>query len=760
MEIANPFTRNRRRERERYWVILSILALAILFGFLEGWFLELRADLPFLGNILLFGLINLNVILLLLLTFLVLRNVAKLIFERKRDILGNRLKTRLVIAFVGLTFIPTLPLFWLATHLMFSSLDSWFSHQVEQSLEQSVALGKDYLEQEGRNLVQDAGSVSGELADLEADGRSLSQSSDVHDEEQDRVDLETEPKGLMGDVLDSILLQYRLDAMLLFDRESSLLWQVKSNQLADTNVRNSVESLIEKDLSSLQVRTLKLSGKQEGLAASVVFPPPDRPPRELAGRLVVIRLLPTPIKEKIATISSGYDDYLQLKLMNNPIRLSHFITFAIVTVLAIFAGIWFGFFLAKSITGPLHALLAATQRVAGGHLDVHLDSERPDEMGQLVTSFNKMVRDLREGREKLNQAYGALQLTNAELEEQRRYMEIVLGNIAAGVVSVDAGGRIMTINRSAEETLGLDATQDRGRLYSELLLPAQMDIVKTFVDAYRISRQTHLEQQVQVMMGSRPMVLLVKASVLLDEKGDYMGVVLVFDDLTDLERAQRMSAWREVARRIAHEIKNPITPIQLCAQRLRRKYLERLGSEGEILDECTRTIVQQVDQMKHLVNEFSRFARLPNAQLSPRDLGALVDDAMSLYRHTHSKISFVLERCPDLPLLQLDEGQIKQVIINLLENAIQALDDGGGTISIRLFHDPILRIARLECADTGHGLSPEDKLRMFEPYYSTREKGTGLGLAIVANIVADHHGFVRVRDNVPKGTVVVIELPA
>jgi two-component system nitrogen regulation sensor histidine kinase NtrY len=256
------------------------------------------------------------------------------------------------------------------------------------------------------------------------------------------------------------------------------------------------------------------------------------------------------------------------------------------------------------------------------------------------------------------------------------------------------------------------------------------------------------------------MVLLIKASVLRDEKDQYMGVVVVVDDLTDLEKAQRMAAWREVARRIAHEIKNPLTPIQLSAQRLRRKYSSMLEENDSVLDECTSTIVHQVDHMKHLVNEFSRFARLPRAQPSACNLVAIVEEGMALYKHTCSHISFTLENHDELPTLQLDRDQFKQVMNNLLDNAVHAVGNETGGVAVRLYYEPVLKIVRLECADTGHGLSPEDKLRMFEPYYSKKEKGTGLGLAIVASIIADHNGFVRVRDNSPRGTVIVIELPA
>jgi len=309
-----------------------------------------------------------------------------------------------------------------------------------------------------------------------------------------------------------------------------------------------------------------------------------------------------------------------------------------------------------------------------------------------MTSFNKMVRDLRESREKLATAYIALQQNHEELEDRRRYMEIVLKNIGAGVVSIDATGRIMTINKSAETTFGLHAEDVRGQHYSRLLQTPHMDVVKSFRDTYQTSRQLHLEDQVRIMIGNRPMVLLVKVSILRDERDQYMGVVVVVDDLTDLEKAQRMAAWREVARRIAHEIKNPLTPIQLCAQRLRRRYADLLQEEGSILDECTGTIVRQVEQMKRLVNEFSKFARLPRVQLIPCDLASIVDESLALYRHTYSQVAFTLERDCELPRLMLDKDQFKQVMLNLLDNALHALNGEPGAIQIRLSYDPSCRL--------------------------------------------------------------------
>ena len=738
MNSPDPPHVNRYRRKERFWLV-TVLLLVVIFGFLGGWFFEFQSDLSLLNNILLFGLINLNVILLLLLAYLVLRNIVKLIFERKRNILGHKLRTRLVIAFMGLCLIPTLPLFWIATQFISFSLEYWFSHQVEQSLEQSVELGKDYLREEKRDLALDSQLVKNELLKFFALTGLFPKNS-----EQFYLPL---------------LEQYNIDGIFLTNGSGALIWQVNSVQLSSFDIKKLPGCSPEATMSLPKVENFSLSDQREGLVSIVPVSISDGSLQMMSARLVAVRLLPSIITEKLAAITSGYEDYLQLKLLQSPLKTSNFITFSIVTLLVIFAAIWFGFFLAKNMTVPIQSLVSATQQVAEGNLNIQLKSERQDELGLLINSFNNMVQDLNESREQLDSAYLALQQHHGELEDRKKYMEIVLKNIAAGVISVDADGNIVTMNKSAEVTFGLHAEHVKGKHYASLLEPEHMDIVKSFMHLHHQSHQDYLEQQVRVALNNGPRTLLIKASVLRDEQNAYMGLVVVLDDLTDLEKAQRMAAWREVARRIAHEIKNPLTPIQLSAQRLRRRYSRLLEEQESIFDECTRTIVQQVEHMKHLVNEFSKFARLPQVQLTPCDLPTIVEESLTMYRHTYPQISLLLDIDGEFPTLLLDPVQFKQVMVNLLDNAIHALGEEQGEIEVKLLYDPILKIARLECSDTGHGISPQDKLRMFEPYYSTKEKGTGLGLTIVASIVADHSGFIRVRDNAPKGTVISIELP-
>jgi two-component system nitrogen regulation sensor histidine kinase NtrY len=252
---------------------------------------------------------------------------------------------------------------------------------------------------------------------------------------------------------------------------------------------------------------------------------------------------------------------------------------------------------------------------------------------------------------------------------------------------------------------------------------------------------------------------MVHINALKDETNRYLGTMVVFDDLTELEKAQRMAAWREVARRIAHEVKNPLTPIKLSAQRLERKYGRRIKGDNGIFSECTKTIIEQVDQIRNLVNEFSTFARLPAVKLGPCSLPAIVKESVALYKEAHPYISFQVNVGKDIPEMTLDKGQLKRVLLNLIDNAIAAIDEDGGFIMIKLNFDPETNLARLEVSDNGIGISSEDKDRLFEPYFSTKKSGMGLGLSIVNAIIEDHHGTIRAEDNTPSGTRFVIELP-
>jgi two-component system nitrogen regulation sensor histidine kinase NtrY len=299
-------------------------------------------------------------------------------------------------------------------------------------------------------------------------------------------------------------------------------------------------------------------------------------------------------------------------------------------------------------------------------------------------------------------------------------------------------------------------------MYHEVLSDDYISIVTELIEPLKKSQGIATQKQITISVDSKRLTLLGHASFLHDDNGEHMGMVVVFDDLTQLQKMQRMAAWREVARRIAHEVKNPLTPIQLSAQRLRRRYLDRLGEEGQVFDECTRIIINEVDEMKRLVNEFSAFAKMPSCMPAPGDLNKVVQDAAALYRQAHPKVSYELRLDETMPRVEIDAPQMSRAVGNLLENATTAVLEPGNTprkVSIQTSYDADVHIATLEIADTGAGIPPKAKERLFEPYFSTKKGGTGLGLVIVNRIVSDHNGFVRVRDNTPTGTIFSIELP-
>jgi two-component system nitrogen regulation sensor histidine kinase NtrY len=423
-----------------------------------------------------------------------------------------------------------------------------------------------------------------------------------------------------------------------------------------------------------------------------------------------------------------------------------------VTLLIIFSATWFGFYLARGITEPIQDLAEGTRAVAQGNLDYKIDVEADDEIGVLVDSFNRMTGDLKKSKVSLEQA-------NIDLEQRRKYMETVLRNVSAGVVAVDGDGTITTINRAAERMLGIKTEKVLNRKYEEVLKPEHMKMVKIFLADMQKSGEDITEKQVAISIKDRALTLLVTTGLLIDDDGQYMGMVVVFEDITQLQRAERVAAWREVARRIAHEIKNPLTPIQLSAQRLQRKYADRLGNDESIFTECTQTIISQVDVLKNLVNEFSRYARMPVSQRSPNDLNGVIKESVVLFQDAHKAITFDVQEDANIPRLNLDAEQIRRVMVNLLDNAVAAIGREHGRIEVKTFYDEPGRKARVDVVDNGCGVSDADKLKIFEPYYSTKRSGSGLGLAIVTSIISDHRGHVSVTDNTPKGTIVSFELP-
>ncbi len=511
------------------------------------------------------------------------------------------------------------------------------------------------------------------------------------------------------------------------------------------------------DSGEKKVRTLTETVGNGELLRTVGTVPFGAAPQEAVAHVVLGLFIPPDLSENMESISRGFDEYQQIKLLKKPIQITYYITLSIVALLVIFCAVWFGFYLAKTITIPIMELADGTRRIAEGDLTVTIDSAAADdEIGSLVLAFNKMTRDLRSSRQQLEFSANKLSEQNQEIEARRQYMEIVLKNVSAGVITLDADGMVTTFNTSAERMLNIDAGQVLEQHYQDLLVADHLQFAEDIMDRVASVRDQTLEVPMRITVNGQPRTFLVYVNALKDEQGDPLGTVMVFDDLTELEKAQRMAAWREVARRIAHEVKNPLTPIGLSAQRLKRRYSERINES--VFDECTRMIIDHVELIRNLVNEFSTFARFPTANPQPCRLVPIVEETVSLYREGHPDVHFDIDLGEDIPQMNLDRQQFKQAMINLVDNAVAAVRNHG-TIAITAAYDPILKLVRLEVADDGTGITDTDKIRLFEPNFSTKKAGMGLGLTIVNSIVTDHNGMIRVQDNLPKGAKFVIELP-
>jgi len=733
-----PRDEAKRRKRERLIIIVLVAVVGVL-TYVETKVIRFGADLPVSNTVLTFILINLNMLLLLLLIFLVLRNIVKLLYDRKRKVMGAKLRTKLVVAFASLSLIPTVLLFFFSVQFISSSVAFWFNVPVEQSLEKSLEVGRQlytHIEQNNRFFVE---RIAYQIM---------------------RRDLLNEKKSKdLNHYIQVVQRAFNLQAVEVYSSRSDRLAMGLDEDVDDLLFEPVSAGAIQREIHENSVITMTGFLPSGEMVRTLGCMPSDAGPDKALGVIAVTTIIPHSLSQDMAAITRGYEQYQQMKMVKEPIQGSHLVTLSIVALLIIFCATWFGFYLAKTLTTPIQDLAEGTRRVAEGDLNFTIETVADDEMGTLVTSFNKMTRDLRFGKEQLELSTKELKKSNIEIEQRRIYMETVLQNVSTGVVSLNTRGFFTTINKSAEKMLSLKAEKLLGRNYKKVMNTQHLEKAKEILNELDNTPGNVLGRTIQITIDNTPRTFMVHMTALKDETGRYLGTMVVFDDLTEVEKAQRMAAWREVARRIAHEVKNPLTPIKLSAQRLERKYGRRIAGDAGVFTECTKTIIDQVDQIRNLVNEFSTFARLPAVNMEPSSLLDIVREAVALYREAHPHIRFKVGIGKKIPELTLDKRQVKRVLLNLIDNAIAAID-GDGIVTIHIRYDPASKSVRMELSDNGVGISPEDKKRLFEPYFSTKKSGMGLGLSIVSAIIKDHHGTIRAEDNTPSGTKFIIEFPA
>lgn len=729
---------NRRRRTKR--IIISLACLFLLMTVFESYVLDLGVPSPFTNNLLVFALVNLNIIALVALILVILRNLVKLYFERKGKIIGSKFKTKLVLAFIGLALVPSIVLFLVASGLITSSIETWFSLQVERSLEESMAVAQTYYHSLERSTLLKAQEVAKDL--------------------ESRGGLQEGRQRELWPLVSASRERLQVDALQVFGMDG---FNIASAQDADLKLQlllgEPSADLIDKARhGSTLVVVSSLEEKQGDViraSAPVLIAGEGS---KVVGVVVATNYLPESLVNRLKGITTAFDEYKQIKVFKNPIKANYIILFLLFTLLIIFCAIWFGFYLARGITIPIQELAEATHSIAQGNLDFQIDVKADDEIGILVDSFNRMTHDLRGSKEDLEQAAKNLRVSNVELDRRRSYIETILQHIQTGVISLNQDGEITTINLAAQRLLDIQEVS-LGQPYHDTFSALGLDPFSSAVAKVEEDVRRHVSSQVQVTVGGQVLTLVINVTALRDSDNNTLGMLVVFEDLTELIKAQRAAAWQEVARRIAHEIKNPLTPIQLSAERVLKKYKSGDKDLDDILEPCIQTVIQEVKGLKRLVDEFSRFARMPEAQPVANDIHRIIEESITLYRTSHRGLTIDQNFGPDVPTIKVDSEQMKRVFTNLIENAVESMDNGG-RIAISTSYDTNLKAVRIEVADEGVGVSPEEKDKLFLPYYSTKQEGSGLGLAIVNRIIADHSGYIRIEDNVPHGTKIVIELPA
>ncbi|MDH4229102.1 MAG: ATP-binding protein [Nitrospirota bacterium] len=663
------------------------------------------------GHLWVWTLVNMNVILAVVVALLLSRNLIKWVFEG--PLLGS-LRTRLVAAFVGFSLIPAVLLFLVASELLTNSVDGWFAPRVDEAMSDAAQVAHERY----RELRDDVAADAGRVARL----------------------LPPDWREMPVDSLKGWLEAQRSD------------WKFSGLALlrggdGERAKRGATAGAVALPGRPPTEGYLHATGTPYGELLQAAVP--------IAGgdALVAERLIPAQEISRLSTITGNFETFSQLSSASDPIKTAYRLSFLTITLVILFSATWFGFYIARSITNPLQQLVEGTRAVAAGDLAVQVPPVSRDEVGELVAAFNAMTGELARTNRRLTS-------TNLELESRRAYMEAILENAATGVIALDASGRVSLFNRAAAEILGLEQEQVRDRPYREAFGDMTPQAVGQLADLLRDpqsgAQRSTAERQVTIMRGGVPLTLQVNARRLALPEGESLGLVLVFDNLTELIRVQKDAAWREVAQRLAHEIKNPLTPIQLSVQRM-YKWFEREGqTPPPLVAETTATVLEQVDALKRLVDEFSLFARMPHPHLAPASIGDLATDVAILYRQAYPGVEVTID-IGAMGELRLDAEQMRRVFTNLFENAVQAMG-GQGRIHIagEVASDDWVAI---RFADTGPGLPEGGHDKVFQPYFSRREGGTGLGLAITSRIIEEHGGHIRAEDGSPGGAVFVVLLP-
>ena len=728
------------RRRTGPWILGAVVVILLTLIAAQGlgnlWTVvpaETGAD-----TLLLYALSTLNFVAFFVFTFILLRSLLRLRRERHARQPGSRIQTRLLVYFIGLSLLPITAMAAFSYLFLNRSVEKWMGRLPENVVERVRDQQREILAAQNQRLRETTTLVATAI----------------------RQKPQTE-------------------------------WQATLDQLRDTGeltaieiVSNSGERIAGSETAVPNTQRAELarvlqSGRQAANATDAELT--DAKGFDLSSvqltdstRLILVprRFSDTDVTEMIAGSQGEYQHLVQRQ---RKVRLLGLSTLGLMTLLLLFASTWVAIHLARGFAAPIRALAEASKEVARGNLAHRVNTPAEDELALLAESFNQMTAELEENRQRIDADAATLKQKNQALEERRNYIETVLNSLSTGVVSLDQNDCVMTINAAASAILRLSEPPPAWAKLSSLVSFEDRAVLERLIKRARRAGRTAEQSQLTRGSAANSIPVAMTATALGAASGVERGVVLVIDDLTELLTAQRAAAWSEVARRIAHEIKNPLTPIQLSAERIARQFGVRVnGDDGlngngspaaddaelkRVVDECTTSITREVAGLKSLVDEFSRFARMPDAQKSNTNLNDVIRQAAALYEDRLDGAHLILELSDDLSPAMLDGEQVKRVFVNLIDNALEAMTADNRQVTITTKHDAPREIIVAEVADTGEGISPADFRRLFQPYFSTRGRGTGLGLAIVQRIISEHGGKIYAEQNIPHGARFVIELP-
>ena len=736
----NRENRTRRRRRLLLWVLGAtvLLLLAIIVSQQLWLWTVVRPDTP-ADALVLYALSTLNFVAFVVFLFIFVRNLLKLRRERRERQLGSKVKTRLLVYFISISFLPITAMAFFSYLFLNRSLEKWFSRFPDEIVRQASEVKRLTFTTQAQTLHDTASLMVMLLGPQTPEQRRATMDQITASGQLVGIEI----VGSDGSVVTRSRAQLQPD-----DSEQLEKLFVEARNLRGANGGSLIDG---KDFDALAV---PLNSSE-----MLIIAPQKRASNDLAD-----------------LVNDSERGYQSLVGQQRRVRLLALSTLGLMTLMLLFVVSWVATYLARGIATPIKALAEASKEVARGNLAHRITTSiADDELAMLAESFNQMTAQLEENRSRIEAGAAELRDTNMALRERRNYIETVLQSLSTGVVSIDENDCVTTLNTAAARMFALRERSEESPKLSSLIGSEDWLVVERLLR--RARRIGHASEQTQLDSGSAngngPLPVSMTATALRDSKGPRRGVVLVIEDLSELLAAQRAAAWSEVARRMAHEIKNPLTPIQLSAERIAKSYrrsvpngngvAEHLDDNrvAAVISECTETITREVASLKAMVDEFSRFARLPATRLELANLNDVVTQAAGLFVDRLDGVAMTLQLDPELPSSMLDVEQMKRVFVNLIDNAVHAvaLIDGEKQLTVTTSHDTERSLLRAEVADTGHGIQPSDFRRLFEPYFSRRDSGTGLGLAIVQRIIMEHGGHIHAERNVPHGAKFVIELP-